>query len=253
MDFQGNDAENFSLIGIGASGGVLPAESIWIPNQGIPNTLSPDVRQFSSYYLYVAAVNAAAATQYNEVGIQTQWFTDSIATPPIIYQDTFGFWATSVTPGWINMGLGMMIQDAIHGPYMNVRLVNHGNINVGITAYLYASTRTIPSMYARQQEMDGLAVNAYNYPIGAGATVVVPLLHASGRCRVRMQNNGGAAMSFAFFTGIPAVLFEYEAIGAGVSVNREYIFPKRAVRCDIFNSGAATTYTLIAETDYMKL
>ena len=210
-----------------------------------------DVRQHSSYYLQATASGHVQTTNYDPVSFQLEWFADPNGTE-LIYTDVIEIWAFQSLGGAATPSNGKLLaQDSMHGPYMRLRLYNHGVDSVDVTYNLRATTRQLPGPYFRETSLNAVTedVTCDNYalfptawgPLGIGATQTITGVMRYGRCRLRATSNSGVANNtiLSIVHGSLPVVFESFFIPATNEVFREMIFPKRPMKIDITNNTGA--------------
>jgi hypothetical protein len=243
MDFQGQLAENLSLLST-VSNTVTAGNEVHSPRL--------DVRNFNSYYLVVQADNVGAATQFNEVYIYLTWYSDPTSTTPMTFGDTYSFWAGSVTPNWIVQPNSLSIQDSNHGPYLYVDIFNAGASDVNISSYLYGSSRVLPAPYVAQPYSEGFLAKFLANGITTGSTVHLPFRLGYGPNETRMHNYSINTMTFTYYAGSNPNPLEVITVPANTLTIRNFIFPKVAMRCDLYNNDGFTTFDLTCITEYTK-
>ena len=218
-----------------------------------------DVRQFNSYAIAASASAAGNPTSFCEFSIQPFW-TPTPALANILYQDSFGTWASAAGGGgYFNGSTGnLYVQSVNHGPFMWLDLSNTSAAAMTTSVAMYMSTRQLSSDYAREFGFaDGLLIELKNISIGATTIQRYPLPFCYGRVGYWYQNNGaGAGMSFTVYPAKPAAtpqLIKYVNVASGLFTDGEFILPKRVSWLEVNNSGSATAFSAIIWTMFDKV
>lgn len=182
---------------------VIQTNSSSIAAFGSQNFSVLDVRQWAGYYLAIAAATSTApATAINPVQILLKWFSDSNGFN-LIYEDAYEFWADNVSGPIVTLG-SCMIQDVMHGPYMQIQLLNTttGTDTVQVNYSLEGTSRNGLTPYARQLNrgdalagggIDGILVDIAGNLVAGAATV--PFGFGYGDTELVFVNFGANPMS----------------------------------------------------------
>lgn len=224
-------------------------------NSSTPNAFS-DVRQYSSYNVKVRSRSNGAATAVNTAKVLLEWSSDS-AGADIIYQDMAEWYSDSATGTFISSNGPIYLQDVHHGPFFRVTYTNESAADSMLLDYTVEHTSRLATSnrFAQQHGVtsfpDGSLVITGTVAIGLGATVNIMCPFAYGRASWRIENNGGGAgLVYNIYYG--AALIRQFILAAGAADEREVILPKRAMRFEINAGGGATSYKVVAITQFDK-
>lgn len=225
---------------------------------GFVNSVILDMRSYSSYSLTVKVTTNAAATQYNQIQIYTFWTQDN-AGATRMYMDNFEIFAADAGFGAFTSVFGRFdIQDAVHGAFLQISVVNTGADNCTLDLNIYGNSRTIARRYLSNPSwFDGIGsgfndralLGEIGTAIGAGVTVS------------RLLRLAPARASFILFNALATVQWRLlrpdgTTIGiwqpaAGVALAFDYSLPRTATRLTINNfGGAGTTFNVDINADF---
>jgi hypothetical protein len=204
---------------------------------GSVTTLNFDMRQFASYYFNINAQVSGVPTGYNPIEITPRFGADSnipfnLQSPTsLVFPDTYEYYAAASAP-FIFGGGPLTINDVVHGPWLNLQILNNGPDTVNYTYLLMGTTRLLPGPYARQEGpspgvsgMDGILLfQGGNIP-GAGV-FTFPALFGYGETYVKFST-GANGLNFSWNFGSSG-LFDFRGVAANSAIREFYNFPKRA-------------------------
>lgn len=225
---------------------------------GIFNSNIFDMRLFGSFYLELFALTSTSpATGINPVQIMMNWY-NSATQQTVMFQDTYEWWADNQT-GPINTIGNVMIQDAVHGPYMGFQLFNNAAADsVRVSYVLKGTTRTGLPLSVRQQfggsffgnGIDGTIVNQ-SATVAASGSATIPCPLTYGRVMLHAGNTGANLLNFNRFMGSEG-LVEAFSVASGAGKDEELIFQKRAALFTIVAPGAGSTGNVYIVTQFDK-
>lgn len=194
----------------------------------IPTTRAYDMRPFAGYYFRIFPF--AATANLDMVTVNVIWTANPDGTVTIM-QESYQFFASTTA---FASGV-MFLQDAVHGPFMKVQIVNNAGadtLDIGFTT-LFGTTRTMPSPIAMQDaDSDGVLAHTINQAIPGGGVLTVPCLYYHGTTKFVFHNAGAAAMIFSPNPGTLGT-FEGYTLAAGATQVVNIITPRRATRVDV--------------------
>lgn len=231
-----------------------------LPGDVDPTLEAFDVRQFSSYYLEIAATTVGVATRFNSIEVIPFWLVnpDDINTADFAYEDSYTFWANNLTGGPFFAGGPLLIQDSMHGAYMGVQIGNNSSTDtVKISWKIVATTRVLPSGYAKQSNApEGTLINI-DGSIPAGGNMVIPCFFGYGDSWFQIAagaNPIGSTFAWAgdFPAGTtPTRQFFGHNVAAGAVESQRFIFPKRSAIITL-NGAVGTAFNFTGITLYNK-
>jgi len=210
-----------------------------------------DMRQFSSFYLTIAAQNQTnPATNYNDVQIVMNWYTDNTGATHV-YTDKYNIIADNPL-GAVFIGvLGgrLVMQDVCHGPFMQYVITENGPNVVGVTHLLEGTTRNLPGPYVREvsyavppvpRSADNYFMPSNKVLLGASSTTDFPCYMRYGPGRLRTAAINGAVTVVIYFAsgGGPASSPESWAVAGGTVDIRGLTLPKETMVIRVTNNVA---------------
>jgi hypothetical protein len=206
-----------------------------------------DVRQWNGYSLSVQAITSSnPATNFNPVAIDIFWSADPNGVTTI-YQESVEFWADNQNGPMVGLGT-MLMQDAMHGPYMAYVVTNNAlDDSVAVQITLEATTRTPPHPFFRQQNgASGMLLEVRNAVFSNAGTGEVFTPAAFGQGTAHFHGLATKAARYTITDTQNNILLHS---GGPIGANLDYdafslILPKRAVFLDAQNADASSgTYS----------
>lgn len=235
---------------------VLDATTAALPPFAPLASLNNDMRNFESILLCIDASRGAAATAWNPMLVQVNWAVDAPGTIWLL-TETYLFHARpTVASPFRPPGGRLLLMDVVRAPYLNIQVTNFGADNIDTSIRLYGSSRVLARRWVREVNTespaastgDDLLVNVSGVALGAGAVATYPLALAPGRNWQRLAATG-FIHTFAFVDA-NGVQFDLQTLAVGAIVYREAVWPSRAVRVVVTNTGVgAGTHSLMVTTD----
>ncbi len=232
-----------------------------------------DVRGFSSFYLNLDADLTVPSTGFNSFLARLTW----LPRPPvagesggvfmILSQDVYEYWVFQGSGTALFNGGDLMVADIMHGPYLQLDIVNLGGDAKTIDYHLIGTTRNIPHPFVTQprafilgsttfgnpndEGADGYLVYQRNIIINNGATIRVPALFGHGRVQENLSTGGGA-LTFSIQAGFELRQLDTVTLAANSISRVERVLPKRSLLYTVTNTsgvGSAFSIFLTAQRD----
>ena len=208
-----------------------------------------DMRLYSSCIIRADCLLSVAPTVFNPVELDVQWCED-VAGTTTTWEDAVHFFAGNNTGSGFDSDTGrLLLQDVVHGPYLQVLLGHNGADDCAFTLTVYGHTRSIPGQYLMETRASlAGSTDVADLVVANIATTVGVGLSKFHTTRV----NPGKAYLLLTAAGAPVTLTMFHADGrtldqfvAAVAVRQEIHLPRAGLKFQVANAGGAlATYTL---------
>lgn len=202
-----------------------------------------DMRGFSSYSSKVDTVLTGAATSFGAVNIVFSWTMDSAGTLPI-YTETYQIFPNTLgSATFPNVYGRLVLQDAVHGPYLFITVNNAGPDQLFATISVTGNSRSLGRRYVQNLPTGSatgdpatygrLYATAYGLAAGNSQTAIFPM--SVGPVGIRFQVVTSTAV--INLTAPDGNLIHAYNMGVGTDAHLVEYFPRCAVKMTLTNNG----------------
>lgn len=207
-----------------------------------------DMRPYSSFGINLTAVShTPPQTNWNGIAYSVEWYSDAAGSQPI-YEDSGKFLVQDSGGAFVTRFGTVEINDAVHGPYMQVTIVNQGPDTNDVSYRIFGNSRSMGRRYLINKP-NGInptvtGIEGILPPIGGfvapGATFTNAQPMLPGQCTLSVQT-GNSAFT-VLLTDPTGVGFWQTNIPANANNNYFLPLPRSAFLVKLTNTGAANVF-----------